>query len=453
MPREQPRSIEAERRLVTAGLSYPDKVIPMAQGRGLSVEDFHWIYLGWMWEGIVALRDDGDVVTPETLYEYLVIRDRWNTKVQKLLKEPPEVPLDEVETWIKIVISKAVRREEILVGRELITSAYDEETDPQERIVVSQSELDRLSTRYVRMRNPLTTNPADQLEGADGWFTFTGIPFIDEWLRLVSGELHFIAGDPGAGKTTGAIQMATANVRGITIMDPPGFKPRPPVSTVIIAAETDQLEIKMGMLLQTGKLDASFAQRIRYDFGYRTKNNLKKVRDLWDEYYGDLPIRIYRTSRGEDEVVSIVSSITEPSLVIIDHAFAIVGQSEAASNMREYQRYISLFSKTLQAVSRNNHVGVMLNQYTKGARQEEERGPDAQFGGSVVQNIASTMIHLWSMNLIDAMGNKMMRGKCWKARATILVDENGHTIDPREKYKDYWIETRHRRIVEGIAIV
>jgi hypothetical protein len=215
------------------------------------------------------------------------------------------------------------------------------------------------------------------------------------------------------------------------------------------------LDVTLSLLLQTREIDGVFCTNMRYNQAYRTERNLQLVEDLWEQHYGGLPLRIYVSDQGVDEVVSLVSSQTTPSLILIDHAYAIVGQSAKGTGLKEHQQYINLFSRVRAAIKRRNHVGIMFNQFKLSGRADSHRGPDAQYGGSGVQNIMATMLHIWpedSEEAVTSNGFRLINSLCVKIRAMILADENGFPIDPRGQEDRFWLENRYRKIVDRLPI-
>lgn len=443
MAQQHPHSKEAERRALATFFNDPNVTIPEAIGLGLRSEDFFVPKNRCVFDAVLDTHESGGLVRHSVIKAWLEARDKWSKDMQTaVLDAYPDTPADESAFWTEKVIDKSLRRDELRTGTDIAKLALDDGADAYQGITGIQAQLDEISGRYVRMHNPIAANPADELRKSKGWFTDTGLPFIDRWYRLTSGEWHFIAGDPSSGKTTIAIQMAGHNIKqGVPV--------------VLILAEADKLEITLSLLLQTGKVNAQFINQIRYNQTMRTEGNLKRIHDLWEELYGGLPLYIFEAN-GVDEVVSIISAFAKPALVMVDHAYAVVAQSKRPQGAREHQMFISLFSRGLAAINRLNHVGVMFNQFKLEGRNAAERGPDAQYGGSGVQNIASTLTHIWpaeSGEASTASGFRLVRSKFWKVRALMLADEHGNTIDPKGEEDEYWLENKFRRIVPSLPIM
>jgi hypothetical protein len=419
---------DVEARLVGLAITEPEYAIPRARAVGLVWSDFLGKAHRELWEGLVEMWDIGMGIDPATVKARL----HKDTYVDQLAEVTGTIDAD---SYARIIVERAIKRGQLALVNRIQSLTKDHDT--REVLAEAQSELDRLSARYARMVNPIAVNPADELATSRAWSTTTGLLFLDRLVRLTSGSIHFLAGDPGSGKSTLVSHMLAHNAkRG--------------VNSVGILAESSPLDIKMAMLTQTQHITARFASLVRYNPNFRTRDNIQTVRELWDDHYTDLPLSIYRVNEGPDAVVSLVSSITVPSLICIDHAYAVVSQGRVRADGKEHQTFMRLFAAVETAAKRNNHVIVMANQYTKAGRSEETRGPDAQYGGSGVQNIASTMIHLYQpMAEIDtAVGYRKMRFTIPKCRALLVVDENNRDVDPVQVTREYpgmfWLNTRYR---------
>ncbi len=440
-----PRNMYAETAFLGLAMTDPSHTIPEALKRGLSAADFGWPATFKIWELIIELHGSGAVVDPLLVISAArnkgVLKQIGGTDaIDRLTESVLSSPVN-ARVYVENIVDCAIRREAKRLLAKFGAIADDQDEDVQSGIGNVTSDLQKVATRLTRMRNPEIGNPADSLAVSRGWHTFTGLRFIDRWMALVSEEIHFLAGDPTSGKTTLFIHIAAHNVQN-------------GVPTVIISAETDELEIQLSMLTMTREVNAAFVSAMRHDSSKRTPINIQKIRELWDKHYGDCPLQIHKVNSGADEVVSIVAGIMEPSLILIDHAFAVIAQTETSAGMREHQQFLQFFARTLVATKRNNHITIMANQYTKEGRKEIERGPDAQYGGSGVQNIAGSMTHLWHPGSdITAAGYHHIVGKFVKVRAKILVDEQGRMIDPQGKPLSFYIENKYRIVVDKIPVV
>lgn len=280
----------------------------------------------------------------------------------------------------------------------------------------------------------LISNPADKMVAGSGWFIDTGLPFIDSRARLVSGELHFIAGDPGAGKTTMAIHLAMHNA----------MKGRP---VYYVGAETDEVEIALGLLTSTRLIDSRTLLSIRYDPTQRTKKNVDMIHDLWEERFSGIPVYFIRCDHGPEELIPTLEKV-EKALVIVDHAFAVVNQSHSLIR-KEHQSFMALFTALKRIALDKDNVMVVLNQYKLSGRKGDERGPDAEYGGSGVRNIAGSMLHIRKpSDDISPHGYDMLYAVYHKMRAMLVADEHGDMVNPIGDEFSFFIENRYRLIVD-----
>jgi hypothetical protein len=303
-----------------------------------------------------------------------------------------------------------------------------------------RSEIAGVESRYIRATQPTLGNPADSLMRSRAWSVRTGIGVIDNWMRLTSGEIHIFTGDPGAGKTTMAINIA-ANV---------ALDGKP---VLYITAETDPLEIQLSMLTQLGQpgLDVRFINRVRFDPTFRIERNIDAVRRAWDKTFKYVPLTIAKINKGPDEAISIIAALTEPHLIEIDHLYALISQT--GREIAEYRQYIQFCARLLIETIFGEHLAIAWNQFTKAGRESERRGQDDGFGGSGVANIASSMLNLRKPKtdlLTTSSGFKAFLAEWVKFRVLLVEDSNGQLIDPTGQTIPYWIENRYRRVVDDI---
>lgn len=303
-----------------------------------------------------------------------------------------------------------------------------------------RSEIARVESRYVRATQPKMGNPADALARSRAWSMQTGLGIIDNWMRLTSGEIHIITGDPGAGKTTMAIAIA-ANA---------ALKKEKPV--LYLTAETDPTEIQLSMLTQRGVpgFDVRFVNRVRFDPNFRIERNIDKVRQAWDKTFSNMPLTIIRVSGGPDEALAIISALTEPHLIEIDHLYALISQT--SKEMPEYRQYIMFCAALLIETVRMEHLSIAWNQFKIEGRKGEKRKRDDGFGGSGVANISGSMLNVWhpKNELVTSNGYRQILTEWVKFRTLLVEDENGQLIDPAGKVNPCWIENRYRRFVDDI---
>jgi len=324
---------------------------------------------------------------------------------------------------VRVVLGTALRRDEVLIANELGQRARRESvgvTFPWLR-----GKITEIERRYTAAAHPMIGNPADELSGLASWSTSTGVEIIDRWIRYVSGDPNFIAGDPGTGKTTLGIAIA-------------GGTSAEGIPTLVLLSEPTPLEYQLGMLsqLQRPGLDADLMNDLRFNPDARkNKANISKVRQAWDNTYAAAPLRIAQVAGGPDEVISLVASLPTPHVIIIDHAFNVVKQTSRSAKEGEHIVFYDFFQNIQRESIRGNHISLIFNHYTKAGRAEKTRGADAQYGGNV-QGIAGSMWHLRrpSTDMADTpQGHQLVLGQYMKIRARLVVDESGNRVDPLKR--------------------
>ena len=428
---------QAEKTLVGLAVADAKHTIQEALRVGLCPGDFGHPGYCTLWQTILGLYTRGIEVDVNVLVSTVESEGglRWHAETIAGLANDVLSTAANAGEYAKLIIRDSLKRKMRALG-----SMLAQVDDVGAAASGSIQALEQLSGRYAKAENPEVGNPADALERSECWHTRTGLKFLDSLILLTSGDLHFLAGDPSSGKTTLGIRIASYCVGEGT-----------PI--VYISAETDALEIQLSMLTMTRKISAARVNRIRYSQAARTEPAIQEISELWDEHFGDAVLNIHEVRGGPTEVISVINSISVPSVVLIDHAYAIVAQSERDGNLREHQQYNHFFAGALAATKRGNHVTVMMNQYTKAGRQGTRRDADAEYGGSGVQNIAATMTHLWlPLSDVSASGYRMVVGEVVKARAQLLVDGEGRPVDPLNMPFQFFIERKYRLVVHRLPV-
>ncbi len=430
----QPTNIELA--LIRAvAQSRPNYQVALALGAGADVfapDGPH----GTRWQEIAALYERDIDPAPELL----------RGETSELFSGDARTP-EQTAELVRRVTGVALRKQGGQIGSEWAGRAKRESLS--ETLPWLRGKIDRLELRYLRAAHPTIGNPADTLESLRTWSITTGVPIVDKWIRYTSGDPHFIASDPMGGKTTLCINFASgASSEGI--------------STLVILAEPKPLEIQLGMLsqLQNPQLDANLMNDLRFDPTAReNKANILKVRRAWDNTYAAAPLRIVQISDGPDEAVSLISSLSEPTFILIDHAFAVVKQVERHIREGEHIAFYRFFQQVQRESQRGNHIPVIFNQFTKAGRATTDRGPDAQYGGSGVRAIAGSMWHLRlpSSDLLKEKGHQQVIGQYVKVRARLVCDALGNRVNPLAVGKNgqtvaqtFYVNHRYRSICEDV---
>ena len=432
MASKLPTNLKAERALLSALLIQPDKKLPLVRQMGLKAEQFSGRAERRLYSGVLALHEAGKTVD-----------------VVMLVNEHPELeefinglgPVQSTDTdqaiqdYARLVISAHLHCETIVAARDLAQPLYSTSADLVETMSTARARLDQVMTAHRQTLELAVSNPADALGETDGWSVSMGIKWFDDRLRYVSGRLHFLAADPNKGKSSCAIQAVGHNVRQ-------------GVPSAIIIAEDSTLDVQLTLLAQVEGIDMVFVNRVQFDPTFKTESNIDVVRKLWDEHYKDAPLRIVKVSQGPDEVVAAIQALPGAHFVVIDHAYAVISQAEKRLD-KEHQSFMAFFTKVLTATKKGNHVMLILNQYTKSARTKEDRGPDAQYGGSGILGIGYTIVHMWGSDSEFSKSSTGVEGisiQCVKAKARLLLDEQGNIVNPEDGVSEIYILNKYRLV-------
>lgn len=430
-----PVNLAAENGVLSCALTLPNEVLPVVTRLGLERAHFSGVAQGELYGSILELWAANRTIDQVMLSRLMTGAGDF---ISALSQTPSTDTPDAAADYAREVIDYALRRKQMLTASRWYKDA-GRINQPLPHIIGGvRRALDEIRNAYSRTVGAVVSNPADELVEADGWFVQVGISWFDERLRLVSRRLHALAGDPNSGKSSIAIQSIVFNLsRG--------------VPCAFIIAEDDELDVKLTMLTQKELVDTVFVNRIQFDPTFKTKNNLDKVRALWDEHFKDAPLRIVKVSNGPDEVLEVVNSLPCPHYVVVDHAFAVISQAEKVLD-KEHMSFLRFFSNLLTATKQGNHVTLVLNQYTKAARAQERRDADAQYGGSGVQNIFFTMLHLskpsGDFTVTPISGIQAIVIECVKSKARLLIDSAGNIINPEDGPGTIRMLLKHRLVKE-----
>lgn len=435
-----PANLAAENGVLSCILVLPNKVMPVVARLGLERAHFSGVVQGELFESILELWQANKTIDQVMLARLMSGAGEF---IAELSQAPSSDTPDAAADYAREVIEYALARKSILTARRWANDTYPMNKPLASVIGEVRRVLGEIRNAYSRTVGAVVGNPANELVEADGWFVRVGISWFDERLRLVSRRLHSLAGDPNGGKSSIAIQSIVYNLsQG--------------VPCALVVAEDDVLDVQLTMLAQKELVDTVFINRIQFDPAFKTKSNLDKVRALWDEHFKDAPLRIVKVSNGPDEVLEVVNSLPCPHYVVVDHAFAVIGQAEKVLD-KEHMSFLRFFSNLLTATKRGNHVTLVLNQYTKAARAAQNRSADAQYGGSGVQNIFFTMIHLskpsGDFTVTPVSGEQIIIIECVKSKARLLVDKAGNIINPESGPGTICMLLKHRLVLDERPIL
>lgn len=435
--KQLPTNLVAENGALSCAMTMPDTILPIYQRLGLTAEQFSGVQQKRLYAAMLALREDGKTIDQVMLSGLLTGMADLN---KQLLDSPSQDTPTAAVDYALTVIEAALSRDVIEASRFAAMPLYGMKKPVVDVARELRDRMDEVLITHGRTTTKPMTNPADDLAEEDGWSVQIGIPWFDERIRLVSGRCHGLAGDPNTGKSLIAYQTV-------------GFNACAGIPTAIFVAEDKELDIKTTLLAQLqGRIDMVFVNRIRYDPSFKTESNLAIVREMWDEHYGNVHFIAASVTGGPEAVLNAIEALPGPHFVVVDHAYAVVGQARKQSDQM-YRDYILFYSGLEMVTERCNHITLILNQYKVSERgsKNPDRGEDAQFGGSIVQNILFTMVHMWKPSGEDTetpSGWQAVYIECVKAKARMVVNEAGEVKDPLDGPGVIRIHLKYRVIGE-----
>jgi replicative DNA helicase len=212
-----PHSEESERAVLAAILLDPSRHLPTTSGR-LRPNDFYLERHQRLYEAMLELQDEKVEIDIRTVQAHLEQR--------KLLQEvgglayiatlEVDLPdLGRVEHYVEIVKERSVRRRLIDVCRDITRDCLDGGVDAQAALDRAESAVMALGEEAVRRGfvhfERIITETMEMLEQRSG---LTGVPtgFVDfdkMTHGLGRGALYIVAGRPGMGKTSFALNVAS----------------------------------------------------------------------------------------------------------------------------------------------------------------------------------------------------------------------------------------------------
>ena len=417
--------VNLEQEFLGACISNIEECVPAGRSVGLQPEDFTSELRGRLWYLLCQKYDAGTPVNSSIIAHEL---DQNVQLLQQLVSSSEESDIHPKEYATQIVTKSLDKQLKQVNPVDL------DELSVGEKLAAVRDRLTKIEGRMAQMAKKKLLSPVEALKRSDRFVVWTGIDKIDKLLGWVSGALHFIGGDPGSGKTTLAIQMAVnaaKNGRPVTYM----------------YCEGSETDIAFSILAQETQYPIAALNKMEVNLMKPTDADLEVIGELWDDCVGDLPLSVYGISNGPQQVLSLASSAEPGALVVIDHAKGIVDQG--VGDREEHITYASLFGKLEVSARRNNTCTVLMNQYTRAGRQSEERGMESLYGGSSVGNTGSSIAVMQALDSDMSMQGRWRATsfKIVKVRKSVVVDEQGNTINPINQKVTLFIDTRSRTMV------
>jgi len=433
-----PSNVEAENGVLICALVQPDAVLESMIRLGLTPEKFHGSRQKRMFAEMLRLKREHTTIDGVTLAPVMKSMEDLVTDLDEV---HASYSLEAAEDYARLILECSWKRDVITFARNRATPLIGNNgPSAVEMAVALRDEMNSIILEHARSKRRKLDNPADALEREDRWSVRVGIPWFDDRLRLTSGVVHGIGGDSNIGKSLVADQTA-------------GFNARAGVPVAVFKSEDKVLDFQLNLLSQLKEgIDTLFISRIKYDDNFKTEENLRIVRDLWDTHYSKVAIVATSIRQGPQELLAAIEALPEPHYVVIDHAYAIVIQGESKFT-QEHRDFSLLYSGLENLADSGNHVILIFNQFKLSERKAtlETRSADAQYGGSVIQNACRTMVHMWKPTGNDVAqcpysGWYAIRIECLKVKDRLVANEAGIPIDPLDGPGLIYGNVKHRII-------
>lgn len=208
MDRLPPHSLESETALLGTVLLNPDRFQD-----DLPLDAFYRTGHRVIWETVRDMRDEGEAVDPVTVADRL----KRVGKLEKAGGTPYLAVLTDrgygnAEGYAKIVMEHHARRQAISAAWETIQAAHDGAplSDLSDKLYAAAGGLLPKNRRLAHIKTILRDVSDDlerlsQTQQEPGFGT--GFPDLDRYLRFMPGEVTVLAGRPGMGKTSLALDM------------------------------------------------------------------------------------------------------------------------------------------------------------------------------------------------------------------------------------------------------
>lgn len=165
-----------------------------------------------LWEAMISLREDGQPIDSGTISSWLRSRERLVeiggiAYLAKLLDAVPSV--ENVESYARTVKNLATQRSIVATCQEFAATGYGDVGDVRtwanevaERLdEIARTEESRRTTATIAETIRDIFEPLARGEAPAGKRIATGLPSLDERLSMHVGDLVFVAGRPGMGKS------------------------------------------------------------------------------------------------------------------------------------------------------------------------------------------------------------------------------------------------------------
>ena len=360
-----PHSEESERAVLAAILLSPH-VLPVVTAR-LSSEDFYLERHQLIFECMLALQEEGTEIDLRTLQGKLELRNAFDTVggMAYLAGLDLDLPdLGRIESYVEIVKERSIRRRLIQAAQRITFDSFESGQEAHEVLAEAEKMVLGLGEEAIRrgfsvLGEVLEDTVASLEERAEAAWSACETGFYD-WDRitqgLVPGNLIIVAGRPGMGKTSFAIN----------VMQHVAIRTKEPAA--IFSLEMGEQELAQRIMASESDLP----------FGNLRSGQLSP--DQWQH--------LYDTIRRIDHAPLYIDDSPNPTLVEIsskcrrlraEHGIALLVVDylqlmQAGGKYESRQLEIAAISRGLKQLAKELHIPVIaLSQLS---RQTERRAGD-----------------------------------------------------------------------------
>ncbi|MEM9479901.1 MAG: replicative DNA helicase [Verrucomicrobiota bacterium] len=386
--RPLPSSPDAEKGVLSALLQSPENLI-MDAVETLKSEAFYVPAHKLLYETIIRLPDEGQPVDPVTLQEAL-IRKKLMEKVggpvavSELLTFVPDA--SHFEFYRDIVLEKALLRKIILTCTAGIKEAYEGEDEPRSVLDKVESKIldvgdDEIDTKR---QEPLETTVLRALGRIDEIFEgngqVMGVPFgfrdIDKMTNgMHSGQMIIIAGRPGMGKTSLAMN----------IVEHVAIDQKMPVAVFSLEMSNDELVQRM--IFSRAKVDVAKIRDGRPDVDAHPR-----IVDAANELVGSKIFIDDTPGIGILEIKSKARRLKREGikLIIVDYLQLVKCERELLTKNSNREQEVAMISREVKGLAKELELPIIILAQLN--RQPEQRGggqprlSDLRESGSIEQD-------------------------------------------------------------------
>ena len=300
--------------------------------------------------------------------------------------------------WLKLLFEKSSDRKMIILAEKIPQIVSEDLTTEQKIDKVNQLLVDNKITKNIgspQKASDILKNVEEELkntEKIDRNIIKTGFLQIDKKIKgFKKGDLIIVAGRPGMGKTTWALNIATENIlKGKTVLI---FSLEMTNEQLLKKIISSQSGLSMDLLL-TGNL-AEF----EWDDFNRAKEKIEKS-SLF--VYDKSPITI-ETLINKTKTIQAVQEI---DLIVVDYLQLLMTSNKAPSNSDSRAASMTYISNLLKGLAKD--IGcplISLSQLNRGVEARTDKRPvlsDLRDSGSIEQD-ADMVIMLYRQEYYDSL--------------------------------------------------